>query len=163
MEIRRHNANDFGIAAIESNLLIQDTWVATEAALPQRKAQHGDTRGAFWIELLRFGEGAADEGRSAECVKQAGSRSSAANTLGLAVSGQIEIGNNACDGEIGENLLALPPVEVVGSSCRGFRNDGVRQAGGEGNEAARVRIGKVTDENAIGDGKDAGGRRASKA
>ena len=81
----------------------------------------------------------------------------------MAVSGQIEIGNNACEGEIGENLLALPPVEVVGSSCRGFRNDGVRQADGDGNEAARIRIGKVTDENAIGDGKDAGGRRASKA
>ena len=81
--------------------------------------------------MLRFREGAADERRDAESRKQAGSRACAADALRFAFTGQIEIGDNSREGEIGEDMLTATPIEVVGSAGRGFRDYGVRQAGGD--------------------------------
>ena len=58
--------------------------------------------------------------------------------------------------------MTAPPIEVVGSAGWGFGGYGVRQAGGNSDEAVRGRIRKVTDEDAIGDRKDTGARCASK-
>src|SRR5262249_36622907 len=100
-------------------------------------AQHGNRSGAFRIELLGFRKGAAHQRRDAESAKQTGSGACAADALRLAVTGQIEIGNNASEGQIGEDLLAAPPIEVVRSAGGGFGGYSVRQARGDRDEAVR--------------------------
>ena len=131
VEFGRHDADDFSVAAVQADLAIEDTGIAAETPLPQRVAQHGDGGGALRIELLRFREGATDERRDAESRKQAGSGACAADALRLAFTGQIEIGDNSREGEIGEDLLTAPPIEVVGSAGRSFGDYGVRQASRE--------------------------------
>ena len=128
VEFGRHDADDFSVAAVQADLAIQDTGIAAETPLPQRVAQHRDGGSALRIELLRFREGATDERRDAESRKQAGSGACAADALRFAFTGQIEIGDNSREGEIGEDMLTATPIEVVGSAGRGFRDYCVRQA-----------------------------------
>jgi len=162
VEFRRHDADDFSVVAVQADFAVEDTGIAPETPLPERVAQHGGGGGALRIELLCFREGAADQWPNAERVKQAGSSAGAADALWLVFTSQIEIGDKAGEGQIGEDLLTAPPIEVVGRAGWGFGGYGVRQAGGNSDEAVRGRIRKVTDEDAIGDRKDTGARCASK-
>jgi hypothetical protein len=58
--------------------------------------------------------------------------------------------------------LTAPPIEVVGGAGWSFGDYGARQAGGKRNKPVRCGIWKISDEDAIGDGKNAGSRCASK-
>ena len=44
VEFGRHDADDFSVAAVQADLVIQDTGIAAETPLPERVAQHGDGR-----------------------------------------------------------------------------------------------------------------------
>ena len=135
-----HDSDDFSVAAVQADFAIEDACVTAETPLPQRIAQHGDGGRALRIELLGFREGAADQRRDPESVKQAGGSACAADALRLALTGQIEIGDKPGEGEIGEDLLTATPIEVIGSAGRGLGHDRVWQASGKRDETVGGRI-----------------------
>src|SRR5437868_4980850 len=47
VEIGRHDANDLGIAAVETDLAVEDGGIAAKSPLPQRVAEYGDGGGTL--------------------------------------------------------------------------------------------------------------------
>ena len=91
--------SNLGGRAVERDLTPHNRRVRTEAPLPQPVAQHGGPRRRGRIELLFLSEGAAEQwsgGQSGEDARR-----------------------GAREGDLFEDAVIAPPVEVIGWACAG--------------------------------------------
>ena len=153
----RHHADDRHGIAVEAHDAADGGGVAVEAALPGavREDDHLLDGGL----LVGAGEGAAERGREAEGLEEAGGHHRAGELAGVAIEVPVA-GHAAADehgGEVLEGAAAVAEVAEVGGGDGGAAVAARRAAGGP-DEAAGVAVRERVQEDRVDDGEDRGVR-----
>jgi hypothetical protein len=161
-EVRRHDADDLEIEAVQRQRAIDDVRVGAELTAPESIAQHEHAMTSD--DVLAGRERAAGRGAHAEYVEEVRGDEQALHAHGLVAaereareSGVARRGSEV-DGDVRERSVPLAPAQQVAGRDAGFGPVEQRVHFPELNEGRRVAVRERLQQHGVHDAEDRGGR-----
>ena len=152
-ERSRHDPHDGVIAVVQDHRLAEDLRIAAEAVLPQAVAQdHHRLVGA----LFRIRIGATQHGIHTEHREKAGGGAGTGDPFGRTSTSEIVL-HVVITTDVLEDLVLVPPVEIVGSRPGCAIVTLVHRLHEDLHQPAGVFVGQGVQEDAVDDGEDGAG------